>query len=158
MSYPLTIPKIDPTTKDAIIDTLYRACLSYDLNDVSLHDSAFVDSSETSFDMSGIATYKGLDEIRKIHSNVGPLDTTHLVTNPRIVEYDEVKGTARLTASTVAQHFRKGEGNKGDAEKLMTGSLYDMDLVREGEGVWKVMHFRMKVVWREGDQSVVFGS
>ncbi|EME88435.1 uncharacterized protein MYCFIDRAFT_123040, partial [Pseudocercospora fijiensis CIRAD86] len=141
--------------KDAILDTLYRACLSYDINSVDLHDSAFVNSPETTFEMSGLATYKGLDEIRKLHANVGPLDTTHLVTNPRIVEFSDAQGTARLTASALAQHFRTGEGNLGDARKFMTGSLYDMDLVREGEGVWKVMHFRMKVVWMEGDQSVV---
>ncbi|KAI5364937.1 putative NTF2-like domain superfamily, SnoaL-like domain-containing protein [Septoria linicola] len=96
------------STHEAILDALYRAVNAYDTNDLALHDSAFLDSIDTTFSLDG-RDFQGLEAIRGPFKIVGPLDTTHTVTNPRVI-HEEGDTPARITATTLAQHFRAGEG------------------------------------------------
>lgn len=111
-------------------------------------------------------------EAVKQHSlnKVGPMDTTHYVTNVRIdvdVGIDvgtagsEAK-TATMTLNTLAQHYPVGSGTTDSERRLLGGSVHRMELRRDvetsyerEEGLWKVEKWMMKTIWREGDVSVL---
>jgi hypothetical protein len=61
-----------------------------------------------------------------------------------------------MTAYAQAQHYRKGEGIQTDAKNLLSGSMYFLDLVKEGE-LWKIKKWDMKLTWLQGDASIVMG-
>lgn len=155
MAYPIHIST--SSTREAILDALYRAVNAYDTNDLALHDSAFLDSPDTTFSLDA-RNFQGLEAIRGPFKIVGPLDTTHMVTNPRVI-HQEGETHARITATTLAQHFRAGEGKMGRKVGFLGGSFYDLDVVFEAEsGLWKIKRLDIKIVWSEGDVGVVMPS
>lgn len=139
--------------RDGIADTLYRIVLGLDTNDKELFDSGFTQTStftindKTSTGLSAIHT-DCFDVITK-------LDTTHFLTNIRISIADSsIKATA--TASALAQHYPGGKGLVPSQARLLAGSLYYVDLVKdEASSLWKVQDFKMKVSWAEGDWAVM---
>ena len=65
---------------------------------------------------------------------------------------------ARLTSYAQAQHFRAGEGMDTSSPNLMSGSIYSIELVHdEQDGLWKVVKWAMKIIWSQGDMSIVTG-
>lgn len=152
MSYPATLPS--SSTHEAMNDALLRAVLAIDTNDIDLFKSAISDPDTAVFEMNGNAT-TGLDAIiNGMFNTVGPLDTTHFLTNTRIVA--ENNNTAIITCSALAQHYRTGEGLQPETDRLLSGSLYRVDIVKDGEdGLWKIKKWSMKLVWVEGDRSIV---
>jgi hypothetical protein len=145
------------TPNEAITDALYRALRGLDLNDHALWLSGWSrDHSRCVFEMNGNAS-QGMDAIDKnIFQGVGPLTTTHFIMNPRPCLNEDGK-TASLGAYALAQHYRPGDGGKGDAERLLSGSIYDLELEKDGDGMWRVVSFRMNLVWHEGNMAVVMG-
>ena len=142
------------TKHEAIKDALLRAVLAIDTNDIVLFESALIERDKVSFIMNGNAQ-DGLDIIVSgMFNNVGPLDTTHFITNIRVIS--ETDSAATFTASALAQHFRTGEGNSGHAERLMSGSLYTVDVEHDSkDGLWKFRKWAMNLIWHEGEMSVV---
>lgn len=133
-------------------DALLRVVLGIDTNDLDLFKSGFFDYDNSIFEMNGNAMV-GLDAINKgMFANVGPLETTHFITNTRVVE--EETDTATITCSALANHFRPGEGLQPDSQKLLSGSLYRVDVAKK-DGLWKVKKWSMKLIWIEGDSSIV---
>lgn len=84
---------------------------------------------------------------------IGPLNTTHFVSNVR-VQMEEGGSKASLTASSLAQHFRPGEGFQGE-QGLLTGAIYYVNLVKDAAGLWKSVSFKMRASWAQGDRSIV---
>ncbi|KAB8266187.1 hypothetical protein BDV32DRAFT_143911 [Aspergillus pseudonomiae] len=153
MSYPSSLPSL--TTREAIADTLYRCVGGFDTADAALFDSAF--TKDATFDLNG-RVLEGLESIHKdCYDNISKLDTIHYMSNVRVnVKEGEEKGS--LTASALAQHYRPGEGIQAGTKYFLAGSLYEMDVVRdEGDGLWKITHWKLKIVWAEGDWGVVLG-
>lgn len=135
--------------REAVADALYRCVNGLDTGDLALFDSAFIE--DASFCVNG-RTSKGFDAIHsECFSLVSRLDTTHFITNLR-VNIDGNK--AKLTASALSQHFRLHKGMEPDQTRLLAGSLYWADLVKEGE-LWKIEIIQMKSTWAEGDWSVM---
>lgn len=151
---PAKLPSL--STREAIADAAYRCALSFDMADVNLLESSF--TQDAVFDLNG-NVMSGIPEIRAgCFDRVSRLDTTHFVNNIRI-SHEEGDLTATLTASALAQHYRTGEGIKPDASRFLGGSFWWADLVMdETDGLWKAKKFRLKVVWAEGDRSVMNGS
>lgn len=139
------------STREAIKDVLYRCVAGIDAADAALFDSAFTE--DASFDLNG-TVMSSLASIKSgCYDVVAHLDTTHVISNERI-SYDA--GTAKLTATAMAQHYRKGEGMMSDAEHLFVGSLYWVDLVLDGaDGVWKIKSWVMKSTSMEGTYAVL---
>lgn len=135
-------------------DALLRAVLAIDTNDLELFKSAVSDPETIIFEMNGNAT-NGLDAIIKgMFNTVGPLDTTHFLTNNRIVE--ESATTATITCSALAQHYRPGEGFVTGSDRLLSGSLYRVEIAKDQkDNLWKIRKWSMKLIWVEGDQSIV---
>ncbi|ETN45961.1 uncharacterized protein HMPREF1541_00143 [Cyphellophora europaea CBS 101466] len=158
MSMPSQITPPSPSDAAAITDALYRAVLGIDTNDLSLFKSAFVTDGSASATMMG-TTHSGTDAIiANVFRSVGPLDTTHFVSNVRVNARDAGEGKAKIYASAQAFHYRPGEGvDPSKTERLVSGGLYDVDVKRQWDGTWRVQHWGIRFVWLEGNMAVITG-
>ncbi|MEU5264224.1 nuclear transport factor 2 family protein [Amycolatopsis sp. NPDC021455] len=139
-----------------IVDALYRFGFGQDLKDRELFASAFAADAELDFRpaaakwgarpplMSGrdtiVTTILGLF--------TGRVDTTHQVTNPRVVIDGD---TARLTALVEAQHLLTAD----HGVFALLKNPYDVDLVRDGER-WVIRRLRIDNAWFTGDPAAIF--
>lgn len=152
-SLPPHLPNLSPN--EAIIDALYRAVLGLDTNNSELFNSAFFE--DASFSVNG-ETLQGRASLNDgMFARIAPLNTTHFITNVRVNAHDG-GSKASLTASSLAQHFRPGEGYQGEQNRL-TGALYYLELEKdEGDGLWKSKNFKMQTAWAQGERLIVRGS
>ena len=149
MSFPTTLPYLND--REAIEDTLYRCVLGLDTGDVSLFNSAF--SPDVTFELMG-NVMNGLPAIHAdCFEKISNLDTTHHLSDIRVNLEGLANGTASVSVSAIAQHYRSGEGNKPETTHLLSGAFYFFDVVKDKE-VWKVKHFKAKMIWTEGDWGV----
>ncbi|KAF4626146.1 hypothetical protein G7Y89_g12015 [Cudoniella acicularis] len=142
------------TEREAITDALYRAIIGFDNNDITIFNSAF-SGQDVVFEFNG-KVVSGLDTIRtQFLDAVGPMDTTHTVSNVR-VEVKDGASTAALTAYVLAQHCRPGEGQDPEGPKYLGASNYYVDVGKDkSDGVWKIQKTTAKTIWRQGDRSVM---
>jgi len=155
MSLP-TLPHVltSLTEREAIADALYRAVEAFDRNDIPLFNSAF-SKPDSDVVVSFNGKVIGLDALRSQLDFVGPMDTTHTISNMRI-DVKEGAGTASLTAYALAQHCPPGRGLEPDGPKFLAASSYAADLVKdESDGLWKMKRWASKGIWRQGDSSVM---
>ncbi|KAH6888504.1 hypothetical protein B0T10DRAFT_488305 [Thelonectria olida] len=141
--------------REAIPDALYRSIIGLDANDQTTFQSAW--HKDATFVFDGTPPTEGLDAIlATTFQFIGAgLDTTHMVSNVR-VDVKDGANTAKMTAHALAQHYRKGEGRNPKAPRFLTGNMYWIDAAKdESSGVWKMTKFEMKVIWCEGDGSIV---
>lgn len=154
-TYPYSLSGL--STREQISDTIMWACLNIDSNDKSLFESAWAteDSENITFGTKTGTVLRGLENIsKKCFDHVGPMDTHHLTTNIRI-DLKDGADTAYMTANALNQHYAAGESLKPDAKYLLVGSRYDIEVVRESDGQWKIKSWILNVVWRQGDRSVM---
>ena len=146
------------TTREAIADSLYRGVQGIDTNDLPLFLSACIPLKDFTFTMDG-AEMRGEEDIMdKIFNFVGPMDTTHTISNIRIDVDGDDATEASMTAYAVAQHYRKGDGPDPSAERLMAGAMYDVALIKDKtDGLWKMTNWGLKLIWRDGNGEVMSG-
>ena len=151
MALPASLSSL--SVREAITDAIYRAVLGLDTGDKALFDSAL--TQDANFDLNGNVMV-GLDAIHAgSYELISKLDTTHFISNARVNARDG-DSTASMTASALAQHYRHKEGIEVGATSLMTGSLYFLDLVKDDEGgLWKIKNWKLKLIWAEGDWSIM---
>jgi hypothetical protein len=153
--YPQYLPSL--SERDAIADALYRAAIGCDHNDAALFNSAWA-GEDVSFEIhdDNKRVMSGLSVIRKnILEVVGPMDTTHSTSTVRV----NLKGgadTATLTAISTAQHCPPGMGRDPTGPKYTTGGEYAVDLIRDESGVWRIKRLVLRIIWTQGDPSVVW--
>lgn len=143
--------------REAITDALYRSIVGLDANDKAIYESAWHKDATFIYEFTETSTLEGLDTIlATTFQFIGAgLDTTHMVSNVRL-SAKEGASTAAVTCHALAQHNRKGEGLNPTATRFLTGSMYWVDLARDaGDGLWKITKFHLKVVWCEGDASIM---
>ncbi|QCI67477.1 nuclear transport factor 2 family protein [Phreatobacter stygius] len=150
------ITAVPPLERSAIVDALYRFGAGQDLADRALFLSAF--SEPATVDFTGPARRLGA-EIPVFHgrqaiadiilANVGGLDTTHTVTNPRVTAYDGRRAT--LFALVEAQHLPKGDHSR----HLLLKNIYTVELSRQADR-WTIDHMTIDNVWLTGDRTVLF--
>ncbi|KAK2772753.1 hypothetical protein CKAH01_13837 [Colletotrichum kahawae] len=127
---------------------------AFDENDASLLASALTPDVTLTINGNDVSGFENV----KAHSlnTVGPMDTTHFVTNIRIDVADNDAATAKLTANTLAQHYPRGDGLGLGERRLLGGSKHVMELSKDkNDELWKVNVWHMKTVWREGDMGVL---
>ncbi|CAI6094243.1 hypothetical protein V2G26_004698 [Clonostachys chloroleuca] len=144
------------TPREAIVDVLSRVAIACDLNDLELFNSVWAGEDASAEIHDGeLKALPNLALIRKhIFEMVGPMDTTHNVSNVR-VDLKDGANTAFLTATSLAQHCPPGRGREPDGPKFLVGGQYSLDLVKNDANEWKIKKFGLKVIWREGDPSVM---
>ncbi|RAL14165.1 nuclear transport factor 2 family protein [Aspergillus homomorphus CBS 101889] len=152
-----TLPKLSPQTKDAIIDPIYRVLLAVDTANPSLFASAIHETGRLI--LNGRIIEGAAAVTAYVYEPVSKMETTHHISNVRVTRVDEELGTASLTATVLAQHYRAGEGADASVRGLLAGGLYFVDVVRDEEDkdLWRLKEWDLRVVWREGDEGVMHG-
>ena len=155
-SYPLVLGGL--TTREQIHDVLIRVCLGLDINDRAMWESAWDLSApaELVVDVGGNVS-RGLEAVNKeVFEHVGPMATQHLLTNVRIDVQDGATA-AHATAQALNQHIPAGKGLVLGSDHLLAGSLYDMRLVKDASGQWKLRTWKLNLLWVQGSWSVLKG-
>jgi hypothetical protein len=141
-----------------VIDALYRFGLGQDLHDRDLLASAFAVGAELDFRPAAarwdgrvpLMTGRGTIVDTILGMFAGRVDTTHVVTNPRV----RINGdSARLTAVVEAQHLLTTD----HGTYALLKNLYDVDLIRD-DARWIAQWMRIENVWYTGDPKAIFGS
>ncbi|MFG2004969.1 nuclear transport factor 2 family protein [Spirillospora sp. NPDC048911] len=141
-----------------ILDALYRFGLGQDLKDRELFASAFAADAELDF-RPAAAKWGGRPPLMSGRDAIvtpildlfsGRVDTTHQVTNPRIVVTGD---TAHLTALVEAQHLLTAD----HGTFALLKNPYDVDLVRDGDR-WVIRRMRIDNAWYTGDPTAIFGT
>jgi hypothetical protein len=152
MAYPQSLSGL--STREQIADLVVRACLGIDSNDKALFESAWAADPEIALGLSG-NMMTGMEAInRDGFDRVGPLDTHHLISSIRI-DVTDGADTAHMTANAFSQHFRAGEGRQYDSEHLLGGATYDIQVVKESDGQWKIKTWIVNVIWNQGTRGVM---
>ena len=141
--------------REGIIDALYRSITGLDTADQAMFESAWHKDATFVYDV--MPPTQGLDAIlATTFQYVGQgLDTTHLVSNVRI-DVKNGSDTAKVTSHALAQHYRKNEGRDPKAPRYLTGNMYYVDVAKDNsDGLWKMTKLDIKVIWCEGDASIV---
>lgn len=151
-------PRVAPTADEhfEIVDALYRFGAGQDLHDRGLFESAF--AADATLDFTGpaqrlgttIPVFVGRQAIAdSIFAAIAELDTTHTVTNPRVIAYDGERAT--LSALVEAQHLPRDDHSR----HLLLKNRYAVDLTKRGDR-WLIEALRIGNVWLTGDPTVLF--
>ena len=140
-----------------IVDALHRFALGQDLADKQLFASSFTPDAELDFRPAAarwggdVPVMSGRDTIVTtiLAGFAGRVDTTHQVTNPRVVVDGD---TARLTALVEAQHLLRADH---DVFALLK-NRYDVELRRDADR-WLMRRVRIENVWYQGAPTAIFG-
>lgn len=138
-----------------IVDALYRFAAGQDLRDREMFLSAFAPDAQLDFTDPArrfgaeVPVMRDRRTIAGILATLAPLDTTHTVTNCRVV----VDGDrAHLLALVEAQHVTR----TSPLRHLLLKNVYDLDLLRD-QNQWVIQRMRIRNVWSDGDPTVLFG-
>jgi hypothetical protein len=152
-------PQVDLGEKAAITDAVLRYTTGLDYGDADLLSSALTEDAVV--DLTPAVSKIGLEFpvlspretiVGALISAVGPLDTSHSVTNVRI----ELAGdNAELRCYAQAQHFLPGQGPDPAATKhALMMNRYHAELVRDGR-LWRIRRLVIDGAWFEGDPAVL---
>lgn len=140
-----------------IVDALYRLGAGIDENSAELLDSAVV--KDAMIDFGPAARTMGIDFpalngrdaiVASLTATVGLLDTTHVVTNPRI---EQVDGRVVLKAIVEAGHFPPADHSR----RCVMKNRYVAEVRREA-GRWKLARVEVRCAWFDGDPAVLLGA
>jgi hypothetical protein len=142
-----------------ITDALYRYTAGLDHGDAELLASSL--TQDAVVDLTPATSKIGLDfpvlkprdvVVGALAGAVGPLDTSHSVTNVRIVIQGD---TATVRCYAQAQHFLPGEGPQPSKTRhALMMNRYEADVVRDGQR-WLIRHLVIDNAWFDGDPSVL---
>ena len=150
------ISLISLSPQEAVADALHRCVLGLDSDDRDLFESACLTNESMIFIGGGFAL-EGWTAIKEVFERVFTLITTHLISNIR-VQLKDGQDTAFLTAHAISYHIRPDDALKQEDTSYTAGSLYSIDLVRDGnDGLWKIKRWEIKVLWTTGDKAVLHG-
>jgi ketosteroid isomerase-like protein len=149
------------TDRAAIIDTLHRYTAGLDLNDAdllasSLTDDAVVDlgpaMKRIGYEFPALAPRDTV--VATLIGAVGPLDTSHAVSNVRISMHGD---TATAYAHAQAQHFKPGSGSDPSVTRhALMMNRYTADLMRDDDR-WLIRRLDIDNAWFDGDPLMLLG-
>jgi ketosteroid isomerase-like protein len=159
-----TISSEEQTVRDLadraeIADAFYRYAAGLDLGDAEILASALTEDAVV--DLTAATTKLGLEfpalaprnvVVDALTTYVGPLDTSHSITNVRV----EVTGdTATARCYAQANHFLPGEGPKPDRTRhALMMNRYTAEMARDGDR-WRIRRLLIDCAWFEGDPQVL---
>src|SRR6476646_7939426 len=82
---------------------------------------------------------------------LGPLDTSHTVSNLQIEVSDD---SATLYAYVMSQHFMPREGCRSVSENALLMNRYDCELARDGEK-WRFKRVTIDNAWAQGNPEIL---
>src|SRR6476660_383954 len=141
-----------------ISDALHRYCFGLDHGDVDSLASALTEDCVLDFRPAGkklkldFPRMAGrqviLDSILPL---IGPLDTSHTVSNSQIEVSND---SATLSAFVMSQHFMPREGCRRGSENALLMNRYDCEVVRDGQK-WKLKNSVIDNAWAQGDPEIL---
>jgi hypothetical protein len=145
------------TPREAITDCLLRCFIGIDHNDSAMFESAFVGEDINLSHSSVPVPFTSLSALKAgLFTRIGPLDTTHMLSNVRI-DYKDGEDTAKIHAYALCQHAPPRRGKQPDGPKFTTGVDYNVEVVKSKDGFWQIRKGVLDVVWTQGDHSVMGG-
>jgi hypothetical protein len=139
-----------------ILDALYRFARGIDFNSPELLASAFAKDAVADFRPAAqkvgieFPLLQGREMIvGGISGSIALLDTTHVVSNPRISLSED---TAKLYAIVEAQHLPPTNHNR----HFLMKNQYEVDLTRE-DNSWVINKMLVENTWATGDAKVILG-
>ncbi|HUN35657.1 MAG TPA: nuclear transport factor 2 family protein [Trebonia sp.] len=149
----------DLTDRAEITDAIYRYAAGLDHGDVALLESALTEDAVV--DLSAATSKLGLDfpvlaprdvVVGALASAVGPLDTSHSITNVRI---DLAGDTATVRCYAQANHYLPGEGPQPDRTRhALMMNRYTAEMTRDGQR-WRIRRLLIDCAWFDGDPQVL---
>jgi hypothetical protein len=149
----------DIADRAEITDALYRYTSGLDHGDAELLASSLTEDAIV--DLTPATTKIGLDfpvlqprevVVGALAGAVGPLDTSHSITNVRI---DILGDTATVRCYAQAQHFLPGEGPLSDRTRhALMMNRYVAEMVRDDRH-WRMRRLVIDNAWFEGDPMVL---
>jgi len=82
---------------------------------------------------------------------LGPLDTSHTVSNLQIEISDD---SATLYVYVMAQHFMPREGPRPESENALLMNRYDCQLLRDGQK-WRFRQIVIDNAWAQGNPEIL---
>jgi hypothetical protein len=142
-----------------ITDAIYRYTAGLDYNDAALLESALTEDAVV--DLTPATAKIGLEfpvlrsreiVVGALSGAVGPLDTSHSISNPRITISGDM---ATIRCNAQAQHYLPGEGPRPDRTRhALMMNRYKAQLVRDGQQ-WRIRHLIIDSAWFDGDPGVL---
>jgi hypothetical protein len=141
-----------------VADTLHRYAFGLDHGDADSLASALAEDCVLDFRRAEKKLHLGfplitgrqaiLDSVLPL---IGPLDTSHTVTNLQI----EISGdSATLSAYVMSQHFMPREGSRPGAENALLMNRYDCELVRDDQK-WRFRRIIIDNAWSQGNPEII---
>jgi hypothetical protein len=147
------------TDRAEITDTFYRYAAGLDLGDAALLESALTE--DATVDLTSATAKLGLDfpvlaprdvVVSALVSAVGPLDTSHSITNVRI---DITGDTATARCYAQANHYLPGDGPRPDRTRhALMMNRYTAEMARDAER-WRIRRLQIDCAWFDGDPLVL---
>ena len=141
-----------------IADTLQRDAFGLDHGDADSLASAFAEDCIFDFRPAGrklkidFPKLSGRDAIVNVLIPfLGPLDTSHTVSNLQIEVSDD---SATLYAYVMSQHFLPREGCRRGSENALLMNRYDCELVRDGQK-WRFRRVTIDNAWAQGNPEIL---
>jgi hypothetical protein len=141
-----------------VADTLHRYAFGLDHGDADLLASALTPDCVLDFrpadkklhlDIPLITGRQAI--IDSVLPLIGPLDTSHTVTNIQIEISDDA---ATLFAYVMSQHFMPREGSRPGAENALLMNRYKCELARDGQK-WRFKRIIIDNAWSQGDPEIL---
>ena len=141
-----------------IADALHRFAFGLDHGDADSLASAFTE--DCIFDFRPAGKKLGLDFTKLTGRQaivdaliplLGPLDTSHTVSNLQIEINDD---SAMLYAYVMSQHFMPRQGSRPGSENALLMNRYHCDLVRDGPK-WRIKRVTIDNAWAQGNPEIL---
>jgi hypothetical protein len=141
-----------------VADALHRFAFGLDHGDADSLASAFTEDCIFDFRPAGrkleidFPKLTGREAIvNALIPFLGPLDTSHTVSNLQIEVSDD---SATLYAYVMSQHFMPGEGCRRGSENALLMNRYDCELVRDGQK-WRFKRVTIDNAWAQGNTEIL---
>src|SRR5438270_7620215 len=143
-----------------IADALHRYAFGLDHGDADSLASAFTEDCVFDFRPAGKKLGIDFPKLTRRQAIVdalvpflGPLDTSHAVSNLQIEISDD---TATMYAYVMSQHFMPRQGSRRGSEFALLMNRYDCDLVRDRDGQkWRFKRITIDNAWAQGDPEIL---
>jgi len=141
-----------------IADALHRYAFGLDHGDADALASAFTEDCVFDFRPAGKKLELDFAKLTGRHAVVdtlipllGPLDTSHTVSNIQIEISDD---SATLYAYVMSQHFMPRQGSRRGSENALLMNRYDCELVRDGQK-WRFKRVTIDNTWAQGNPEIL---
>ena len=141
-----------------IADTLHRYAFGLDHGDPDSLASALTEDCVFDFRPAGAKLGIGFPAltgrkaiVESLIPLIGPLDTSHTVSNLQI----EISGdSATVYAYVMSQHFMPREGSRRGSEHALLMNRYDCEMARDDQK-WRFKRMTIDNAWMQGDPEIL---